>query len=145
MSLKQDISTLTYTDTQLSRRLRAVHRHLSHEQSIAKKDKQAQLSAAKKGYNELKKIRPSVGDTEKYEAWKNDYADAQEQWQQAQQDINDYYDDLMQDLEQEAQDEEEELQEEQTRVETQRDAMQAELEAIQDQIKTEIQQEAIKF
>jgi len=144
LTLKAEISSLTYQDIQLSRQLRGVQRHLAHEQSIHNLDKKAQLKDARANYDKLRKERPSVG-SEDYEEWKIQYAEAQEQWQQDQEDINDYYDDIMKDLEEQAQDQEEEIQQQQTEVETQRDAMQAELEALQDQIKTEIQNSAIKF
>ncbi len=143
-NLKAEINSLTLEDIQLSRKVRNVHRSLSYEQSVFSSAKKNELRDAKSAYLEIRKQRPDV-DSEQYEEWKTQYAEAQEDYQAQKQDIEDYYDDLNQQIEQEAQDEEDALQEQITRVETQRDAEQAELQAITDQIKTEIESSAIKF
>ena len=144
-TLKAEISSLNFEDLQLSRERRAVHRHLSYEESIYNTSKKEEIRNAKSAYNEIRDQRPSVADTQAYEEWKVQYAQAQEDYQAQKQDIEDYYDDLCADLEADAQDREDHLEEEQTRVETQRDAMSAELQAITDQVKQEIEISAIKF
>ena len=143
-TLKAEINSLNYEDIQLSRQQRAVHRHLSYEQSVFNTEKKQQLRDAKAAYTEIRNQRPDVKDPD-YEQWKTDYAMAQEEYQAAKENIEDYYDDVNSDLEADAQDEEDEIQEQITQVETQRDAMSAELQAISDQIKTEIDNSAIKF
>ena len=143
-NLKAEINSLTLEDIQLSRKVRSVHRTLSYEQSVFSSEKKSELRDAKSAYLEIRKQRPDV-DSEQYEQWKVEYAEAQEDYQAQKQDIEDYYEDLNTQIEEEAQDEEDALQEQITRVETQRDAEQAELQAITDQIKTEIESSAIKF
>ena len=143
-TLKAQISSLNNEDIQLSRKVRAVHRNLSYEQSVFSAEKKLELRDAKSQYMAIRNQRPDT-DSEEYEQWKVEYSEAQEDYQAQKQDIEDYYDDLTEELEQEAQDEEDALQEEITRTETQRDAMNAELQAITDQIKTEIEGSAIKF
>ena len=143
--LKAQISELNYEDIQLSRRKRGVHRHLSYETSVFNADKKAQLRAIKAPLLEVRNRRPDITDKEAYEQWKVEYAEAQETYQAQKQDIEDEYEDYQTDAEEEAKDEEDAIDEEQTRVEAQRDAMNAELQAITDQIKTEIEQSAIKF
>ena len=143
-SLKAEINSLNFDDIQLSRKVRAVHRNLSYEQSVFSAQKKLELRAAKSEYMAIRNERPDV-DSEDYEDWKVEYAAAQEDYQAQKQDIEDYYDDLNEEIESEAQDEEDAIQEQITRTETQRDAMSAELQAITDQIKTEIEGSAIKF
>ena len=143
-TLKAEINSLNYEDIQLSRQQRAVHRHLSYEQSVFSAEKKDKLRDIKAEYDAVRNKRPDVKD-EGYEDWKYEYAKAQEDYQAFKQNIEDYYDDVNSDLEADAQDEEDEIQEQITMVETQRDAMSAELQAISDQIKTEIDNSTIKF
>ncbi len=143
-TLKGQINELNNNDVQLSRQQRSVHRHLSYEESVFDTQKKNELRKAKSSYNAIRSQRPDV-DSAEYEEWKVEYAAAQEDYQAQKQDIEDYYDELKTDLEQESQDEEDQIEEQITRTETQRDAMSAELQALTDQIKTEIQNSAIKF
>ena len=144
-SIQRDISEKNCYILELSRSIRATHRHLSYDQSIYNHDKTAELRDAKEAYNQAKQNRPDVSDSEAYEKWKVDYTQAQEEYQAKKCDIEDYYDGINQDLEEEAQMEEDHFNELKTQAETQRDALNAELSALQDEVKTEIQNEAIKF
>ena len=144
-SLKSSVNELTYEDIQLSRKVRSVHRHLSHEKSVYNADMKGELREIKSAYMQVRNARPADLKSDEYNQWKQEYADAQEDYQAAKQDIQDYYDDLNEEIETEAQDEEDALQDEITETETQRDAQSAELQAITDQIKTEIEGSAIKF
>ena len=143
--LKASVSELNAEDIQLSRKVRALHRHLSHEKSIYNADMKHELSDAKKAYMEIRNRRPKDHKSDEYTAWSDEYNDAKEDYQAQKQDIQDYYDDLNQELEEEAQEEEDALQDEITRTETQRDAQSAELQAINDEIKNQIDSSAIKF
>ena len=143
-SLKSQVTELNNESVQLSRQQRSVHRHLSYEESAFDTAKKSELRKAKSAYLKIRNERPDV-DSEEYEEWKVEYSAAQEDYQAQKQDIEDYYDDVKEEIEQEAQDEEDAIQEEITRTETQRDAMNSELQALTDQIKTEIQDSAIKF
>lgn len=143
-TLQAEINELTYQNIELSRNLRQVHRHLSYETSIFEGAKSRELKEIKGEYDELRKNRVSVGE-EGYQEWKDQFEIAREEYQAQKQDIEDYYDVVKKELEEEAQADEDRINDEQTRVETQRQAMQSELEAIKEEIKTEIQNEAIKF
>jgi hypothetical protein len=145
-TLKAEISDLNFEDLQLSREKNAVHRHLAYEQSIFEAQAKRELKEAKEasGLEELKKNRPSVQD-DSYEEWKVEYAEAKEEYEAYKQDILDMMDEIKTELEEEAKEKEEAIDEQITIVETQRDAMNAELQAISDQIKTEIENSAIKF
>ena len=144
-TLKAQINSLNFEDIQLSRKVRAVHRNLSYQQSVFDATKKAELRDAKADYMEVRNARPSDVKSDEYEEWKVEYAAAQEDYQSAKEDIEDYYDSVKEEIEAEAQDEEDALQDQITRTETQRDAMNAELQAITDQVKTEIEAAAIKF
>ena len=144
-SLKSSVNELTYEDIQLSRKVRSVHRHLSHEKSVYNAAMKGELREVKSAYMEVRNARPADLKSDEYNQWKQEYADAQEDYQAAKQDIQDYYDDLNEEIETEAQDEEDALQDDITETETQRDAQSAELQAITDQIKTEIEGSAVKF
>ena len=144
-TLQAEINELNFQDIQLSRSIRAVHRHLAYETSIFESEKSAQLKDAKAEYNKAKAGRPKVSDTEAYEEWKVDYEEAKEKYLEDKELIEDYYDDIKTELEEEAKNKEDEYNDEKTEVETQRDAMNAELQAITDEIKSEIESSAIKF
>ncbi len=144
-SLNADISEETMNILNCSRKKRQVHRRLSYEQSSYKKDKTAELSAAKSVYMEVRNSRPDRSNQDAYNAWQEQYNDVREDYMAQKEDIESYYDDINEEIEQEAQDEEDYIAEEQERAETQRDALNAELQALSDQIKTEIQNNAIKF
>ena len=144
LTLKAEINQLNFQDTQLSRQIRGIHRHLSHDTSIFQADKAKELASAKEGYLEVRDRRPSV-DSAEYEKWKVEYANAKEDYQAQKQDIEDYYDGVLEQLEEEANDQETIIQEQQATIEAQRDAMSAELESITEEIKNEIEQSAIKF
>jgi hypothetical protein len=143
-SLQSEVNGLNNEDVQLSRQQRAVHRHLSYEESVFDTKEKADLRKEKAAYLEIRDNRPDI-DSKEYEDWKQKYAAAQEDYMAKKQDIQDYYDGVREDIESEAQDEEDRIQEQITRTETQRDAMSAELQSLTDQIKTEVQSEAIKF
>ncbi len=143
-SLKSQVTELNNQSVQLSRQQRSVHRHLSYEESAFDTQKKSELRKAKSAYLKIRNERPDV-DSDEYEEWKVEYSAAQEDYQAQKQDIEDYYDEIKEEIEQDAQDEEDAIQEDITRTETQRDAMSAELQALTDQIKTEIQDSAIKF
>lgn len=143
-SLQSQVTELNNEDVQLSRQQRAVHRHLSYEESVFDTQKKSELRKAKSDYLKIRNERPDI-DSEEYEEWKVEYSAAQEDYQSQKQDIEDYFDSIKEELESESQDEEDTIQEQITRTETQRDAMSAELQSLTDQIKTEIQGEAIKF
>ena len=143
-SLKSQVTELNNETVQLSRQQRTVHRHLSYEESVFDTQKKSELRKSKSAYMKIRNERPDI-DSDEYEEWKVEYSAAQEDYQSEKQDIEDYYDDLKEQLEQESQDEEDQIQEQITRAETERDAMSAELQSLTDQIKTEIQDDAIKF
>ena len=148
-TLKAEISELNFEDIQLSHQKRAISRHLSYEKSIFSREKKASLAEAKTTYlnvrDERKTIDTSDTNSTEYKDWSARYSEAEMDWKQQQEEINDYYDQIQEDLEAEANDREEEIDEEITTVETQRDAMNAELQAITDEVKSEIENSAIKF
>ncbi len=144
-NLKGSINEHTYNDIQLSRKLRQVHRHLSHEKSVFNAEMKKELADIKSTYMEVRKRRPSDPKSEEYSQWSQEYADAKEDYSAAKQDIQEYYEDLNTDQEEEAQDEEDTIQDSITREETQRDAESAELQSITDQIKTDIENNALKL
>ena len=144
-SLKSSVNELTYEDIQLSRKVRGVHRKLSHEKASYNAAKKSELRDIKAAYMEVRNARPGDIKSDEYQQWQVEYAAAQEDYQAAKQDIEEYYDDINEEIETEAQDEEDALQEEITETESQRDAQNAELQTITDQVKTEIEGAAIKF
>ena len=143
-SLKAQINELNYEDIQLSRKKRAVHRHLSRSKAEYNADKKAELRDIKSEYLETRNKRPEVS-SDDYNQWASDYAVVKEDYESRKADIEDYYDDLNEDIEAEAQEEEDYIDEEITRVEAQRDAMNAELNTLNDSIKTYIESDAIKL
>jgi len=143
-ALKSQVNELNYEDIQLSRKKRAVHRHLSYQKSAYNSDKKAELAAIKEPYLEMRNSRPEVSSAE-YNEWSEEYSAAKEDYQFQKDDIETYYNDLNEEIEAEAQDEEDFIDEEITRVEAQRDAMNQELNTLSDAIKTQIEQDGIKF
>ena len=144
-SLQADKNELTYQLLQLSREKRAIHRHQAYEESVFNADKSQELAAIKKEWNAAKEGRPDPSNTTEYENWKTSYSMAQEAYQSQRQDILDYYDQIQTDIEEEVQMEEDAIDDQKTQVETQRQAVDTELQSLQDQVKSEIQNEAIKF
>lgn len=143
-SLQADKNELTYQLLQLSREKRAIHRHQAYEESVFNADKSQELAAIKKEWNEAKEGRPDPSSAD-YEQWKTSYSIAQEVYQSQRQDILDYYDQIQTDIEDEVQMQEDAIDDQKTQIETQRQAVDTELQSLQDQVKTEIQNEAIKF
>lgn len=141
-NLKADINLYEFQDIQLSRQLRAVSRHLTYDQSVQNAAKTEEVNAAKETYDSVRKQRPDI-DSDEYADWKQQYDDAQTDYQAQSQDIKDYYDSVMKDLEDESADEENAIQDEQTSLEAQLQAIREELEVVNEQIKSDISSDKI--
>ena len=146
LTLKAQINDLELQDIKLSRQLRTLHRHLSYDQSVFNNDKKAELSDAKKEYDELRKERQNyqVG-TPEYDEWQKRFSDVKEDYEAEKLEINDYYDDILTELEEESTEEETRIQQEQAEIEAQLESSRQELEAINEQISNDIQNSKINL
>ena len=145
LSLRAEINALEMRDIQMSRQIRSIQKELSYEQSIFNKSKKEELFAAKQPYLDMREERPDGDDQQAYNEWSVEYSDAQRDYEERKQEINQYYDDMMQELEEEATDEETRLQEEQTVLEAQLEALRAEMETVSEQISSDIDSQKIKL
>ena len=146
--LNSEVNSATYELLRLSREKTKLHRHKSYELHRLQRQKNEELeeAAEETRWNELKAQRKerSYSDSD-YEEFKTDYEEAHEEYLDASNRIKDIYDDLQTDLEEEIQMEEDAIEEQKTITETQRQALNDELQALQEEVKTEIQNETIKF
>lgn len=144
-SLLADINSTELRDLQLGRKRRAVHRNKSYDQSVINRSKKLELADAKEAYMALRESKPEDYGSDEYNEWYQSYTEAQEDFNFAKTEINDYYDMILQEMEEEAADEEAIIDEEQTYLEAELEAMTAELESVKERISKDIEQGTIKL
>ena len=152
-SLKSEIAESDIQNIKLSRQIRSSQRSLSTNLSAfnARQSKEIReleseaLNGHAKSYNEHMAARPSDINSDEYKTWKAELDLLQEDINKAKEAVEEYYDGIQEKTETEAKDYQQTITERQDMLETQRMDMNAELQTLQDEIKTEIEQSAIKF